>query len=86
MPVPASGGGWGHVSVEGARQFIADAEKMCEHGMIPEALLHTAGWHVIPACGRIVLSDWSQLCRLEKGAEMRIMENVRRELHSRGLV
>ena len=86
MPVPASGGGWGHVSAEGARQFIADAEKMCEHGMIPEALLHTEGWHVIPACGRIVLSDWSQLCRLEKGAEMRIMENVRGELHSRGLV
>ncbi len=86
MPVPLSGCAWDSVSPDGVQQFLADTEQMCGRGLIPDTLLHTEAWHVISSSGRIVISNWSRLCQLESGAAERVMEKVRGELKSRGLV
>ena len=86
LPVPCQGSNWQYVTPEGKAAFLADAEKQMASGFICTAALNTRSWHVIPATGHIILTDWSDLAgvRSEAAAET-VLEKLRREFADRGL-
>lgn len=87
MPLPCTGAGWQQVTPQGGMQLIADAENLYKRNLINEAILDTRNWHVVPATGMIVLSDWSRLRQCSSHEEgMHMVNTVKQELSDRGLV
>lgn len=86
LPVPCQGSNWQYVTPEGKAAFLADAEKQMASGCICTSALFARSWHVIPATGHIILTDWSDLADVpSQAAAEKVLAKLCKEFTDRGL-